>query len=59
MRFAPAPAAALVLALGAVLGGFAASSVAEVPAKSVQQSTAASAPETDTVGGTGDNNGNG
>ncbi|NWF30181.1 hypothetical protein HW130_28660 [Streptomyces sp. PKU-EA00015] len=59
MRFAPV-AATSVIALGAVLGGFTASSAAAAPEKTVQQRTVASAPVTDTIVlGPGDNNGNG
>ncbi|MGD9483569.1 hypothetical protein WDH52_09955 [Streptomyces sp. TRM70308] len=57
MHFAPV-AAASVIALGAVVGGFTASSSA--PERTVQQRTVVSAPVTDTIVlGTDDNNGNG
>ncbi|MET7712471.1 hypothetical protein [Streptomyces sp. NPDC005407] len=59
MRFAPVTAAS-VIALGAVLGGFTASSSSAAPEKTVQQRTVASAPVTDTIDlEAGDNNGNG
>ena len=58
MRFAPV-AAASVIALGALLGGFTASTDASA-SETVQQRTAASAPVTNViVHGTTDNNGNG
>lgn len=59
MRFAPV-AAASVIALGAVLGGFTASTDADAP-EPVNERTVASAPTGGLVvlGGTGDNNGNG
>ncbi|MEV2213886.1 hypothetical protein AB0H86_20995 [Streptomyces sp. NPDC050997] len=58
MRLAPV-AAASVIAFGALLGGFTASSDADAP-ETVQQRTVAFAPSTDvTVLETPDNNGNG
>ncbi|GAA0438376.1 hypothetical protein [Streptomyces luteireticuli] len=57
MRFAPA--AASVIALGALLGGFATSSATAAPETAQQRTVAFAAVADVTVPQSGDNNGNG